>query len=149
MPILKININARLLELLEKKSSGQVRQFLLPPCPKKKLENQVYLCNKIMYDGFDPYMEVKFVSQYSAREKRIEVVGIKESTIHLFQFSNRASFDQDANELNRLIQEISIDPIAKGYSFIGSIIVLGNDCNINTMKEALNEMHINVGITTL
>ena len=136
-------------ELLSGHESGQKRQYILTSTPKKKLEYQIYVSNLLIKDGFTPFIEVKFISEYSSREKRIEVVGIKNNQIKLHQFTSRASFDQDANELNRLISEISSSSIAKGYKIYGEIILLENVENLDVLEQALKDMNIDISITRL
>lgn len=142
MPILYINCNARLKKLLTGQSSGQIRPYIIPVDPKKKLENQVFLSNKVREQGYTPYIEVKFVSQYSSREKRIEVLGIKKNCCTLYQFTTRTSFDQDVIELNRLIKEI--EKIGYPFEFSSEIVLLGDDVNINTVNTTIVELGLNI-----
>lgn len=147
MPILSINCNARLNELLTGQNTGQVRQYLLSETPVKKLENQIFLSNEIQSQGYIPYIEVKFVSQYSSREKRIEVLGKDGRNCTLFQFTTRASFDQDAVELDRLVKEI--EEVGYPYAISGEIVLIGNDVNINIVNNTIAELGLNITARTL
>lgn len=136
-------------ELLAKIKSGQERQYILNPTPKKKLENQIYASHLLSAEGYIPYIEVKFVSQYSLREKRIEVAGIKGNQVKLCQFTSRASFDQDSTELSRLIQEISSLEIAQGYSFSGEVLLREKVNDLALLENALKDMNIDITIKNL
>lgn len=149
MTILTVNCNARMPELLSGQESGEDRQFILTTTPKKKLEYQIYVSNLLIQEGFTPFIEVKFVSKYSLREKRIEVVGFKDNQIKLHQFTDRASFDQDANELNRLISEISSSSLSEGYKMYGEIILLEDVENLGVLEQALKDMKIDISVKQL
>ena len=146
MPILTINCNARLVELLNGQPSGTDRSYIYNPSPKKKLENQVFICKEGMDDGYKSYIEVKFVSQYSSRERRIEVVGMKGTAVRLYQFSSRASFDQDANDLERLINEIKSYSYTKAYDFSGTIVLTDKGADLAVLKQALNDLGLSIDI---
>lgn len=146
MPILSINCNAKLLELMGAIPSGQVRKYIYNENPKKKLDTQIYICNSLMLDGYTPYIEVKFVSQYSSRERRIEVIGIKDNSIHLFQLSSRSSFDQDANDLERLIKEIETIEEASSFKISGTIALTNKGNDLETLETALTDMGLSINI---
>ena len=146
MPILSINCNARLIELLNGQPSGSDRSYIFNPSPQKKLENQVFVCQELMNEGYRPYIEVKFVSQYSSRERRIEVVGIKGTSVQLYQFSSRASFDQDANDLARLINEIGNGAYTQQYVFSGSIVLSDKGADVEVLKQALLDLGLRISI---
>lgn len=149
MPILNININARLLELLEGTPSGDIRRHIYNPAPRRKLENQVYLCNELIDKGYEPYIEVKYVSRYSSRERRIEVLGIKRNKVILYQFSTHSSFDQDANNLDRLIKEIKNEGSAQTYEFAGEIVMLDSGYELKPLQDAIFNLGLNIIIRQL
>lgn len=126
--------------------SGQVRKYICNENPKKKLDTQIYICNSLMFDGYTPYIEVKFVSQYSSRERRIEVIGIKDNSIRLFQLSSRSSFDQDANDLERLIKEIETLEEASSYKISGTIVLTSKGNDLETLENALTDMGLSINI---
>lgn len=149
MSILTINCNARLTELLSGLSSGQLRPHIYNPAPHKKLEYQIFVSKELEDNGFTPFIEVKFVSQYSSREKRIEVVGIRAKEVLLYQFSSRAFFDKDANELARLIEEIRSLKISKGYTVTGAIILQHGNADVEKLNEALSNLGLDIAIKTI
>ena len=135
MSILNVNCNARLLELLSGQTTGKERSYIYTDSPRKKLEHQIFLSKELVEDGYSPYIEVKFVSQYSSREKRIEVVGVLEGKVVLYKFSSRAFFDKDANELARLIEEIKALNVSKGYDISGTIILLDKTLDLKILEK--------------
>ena len=149
MPILTINCNARLIDILNGDQTGVVRPYLYPTTPKNKLERQIYVSNQLIKDGFTPFIEVKFVSQYSAREKRIEIIGVNGNLIKFFQFTSRASFDQDANELQRLITEVSSISESKSFTLEGEIITLDDSTDIPLLQQTLHDMGLNIKLRYL
>lgn len=126
--------------------TGQERKYIYSDKPRKKLEAQVYICNSLIRDGYTPYIEVKFVSKYSSRERRVEVIGIKGDIIHLFQLTSRSSFDQDANDLDRLIKEIKSLEEASNFKIFGTIVLTNRGNELETLAAALEDMGLTINI---
>ena len=106
MSILSVNCKANLLELLADKPSGVNREYILEHNNATRLGQLVLYSSLLIKNNITPYIEVKFVSKYSKREKRIELITKEEKKITIYKVSSFSKYDKDALELVNIITEI-------------------------------------------
>ena len=144
MPVVNVNSKAVLSDILQGLPSGQCKDYLIEDSPNDRLGELVYYAHQKQQDGYKAYIEVKFASKYSSREKRLEVVTIKDSMLCVYKISSLNRFDKDALELNRIVAEIS-EGNKIGYSVTGSLIMKRKD-DIERATELLKQMNIHINV---
>lgn len=136
MSILKANINASIADLLCDKPSGVVTSYLIKDEHGGKLASMVSLTNDLANSETKTFIEVKFKSKYSQREKRLEIVTMNNNHITICKISNPRKFDKDALEINNVCQEL--EELYKGYLFAPIIYLPTN--NETFYQDSLNKM---------
>jgi hypothetical protein len=107
MSILTVNIKSSILDIVTGNQGGVERSFLILENKKNKIDSLVILANKLSNESTKTFVEVKFESKYSQREKRLEVVTKKGVDISICKISNKHKFDKDALELSNICEELS------------------------------------------
>lgn len=145
MSILKLNTKSSIADIVNNIPGGVYRNYILDSESNKRLDVMVCFTQKLVIQNITPFIEVKFPSKYSAREKRIEVVGITDSKIFLYKFSDWNRFDKDAIELDRNIVELVSLFGSSNVSFIG-ILLLNSSCNIDFIQQQVNNLGLNIDV---
>ena len=143
MLILTVNSKSTIDDIVNDTPSGVNRDYLLNEDSRKRLDVLVCFANKLNEQNFVPFIEVKFASQYSAREKRIEVVGKHNDKIELYKFSATNRFDKDAIELDRIIRELRNKFADSKMEFTGTLLV-DNNADNDFIQQSIKKMNLNV-----
>ena len=144
MPI-RLNVNNTLGNIIFKKNGGLIRNYLVNENPIKKLDIQVFFANKLLNSGYNPFIEVKFKSMYSDREKRIEIVSEKDRHINIYKISKFVHFDRDAIELNRLSEEIKKTYCDNDFE-INSILLFNEEFDRTFVLQQIENLHLAVKV---
>jgi recombinational DNA repair protein RecR len=147
MLIVEINSKSTLESIIANDATnGTIRQYIIDNTTNAKLNEIVKLAQKLQQNGTVPFIEVKFKSQYSSREKRLEVVGKKGSIITIYKFSSFKRFDKDAIELNRLVEEI-VSKNNKEYIINGTLL-FDDNYKFDFITQKISEFGISINIDT-
>jgi len=146
MHTFRLNTNASFDDIIKSQETGITREYIYPPIVNKnsKLSRQVKMSYLLKSNQMEPFIEVKFKSRYSCRDKRLEIVTSKDTVIHIFKFSDSKHFDVDATDLSRILEEIQQKYGITNYTFKGILLI--NDGDLNVMKTSLNTLNINLDI---
>ncbi|MGI6717956.1 MAG: hypothetical protein ACOX4D_02195 [Bacteroidales bacterium] len=142
MFILKVNHKAVLRDILNGNPSGIVRDFVCNDNPTNRLEELVYYAYNEQIKNSKVFIEVKFASKYSSREKRLELVTIKDDVISIFKVSASNRFDKDAIELKRIIDEVN-EEVKSNYHIRG-VLKIKPSSDVERIKKMLESMNIDI-----
>ena len=141
MSIIKVNCKANIFDILSGKESGVNREFIVDTINKRRLKLMVLFSCKLQEKGINTYIEVKFSSEYGAREKRIEIIGIQDDVICLYKITTHSKFDKDALELSSRVSEIQ-GSFQKLY--IKGILLMKDCKDIDFINKAISEITENI-----
>ena len=85
-------------------------------------------------------LEVKY--PFGKRNKRIEVVSIRENIITLFKISKTEKFDKDILEMESLINNLKIN---SDYT-INGIVLLNQEADANMIDSFLGRINVNIKV---
>lgn len=98
MFILKLYSKATFQDIINGIPSGVERNYVFTENPKNRLEELVYYAHSKQTSNTKVYIEVKYASKYSSREKRLEIVSVNDKMINVYKISALNRFDKDAIE---------------------------------------------------
>ena len=142
MFILKVNNKAVLRDILNGNPSGVVRDFVYNDKPTNRLEELVYYAYNEQIKNSQVFIEVKYASKYSSREKRLELVTIKDDILSIYKVSASNRFDKDAIELKRIIDEVNEE--ANSNYHIQGVLKIKPSSDVARIKEMIESMKIDI-----
>lgn len=143
MNTIRIVTKATIDDIVRGGAGGVSREYIVNPLGTSRLDRLVRYSNYLADTGNTPYMEVKFRSKYSSREKRLEIVAHKDGTFTIFKFSSQEKYDKDAIELSRIISEIMSLHNLSATKLVGCLLIpQGND--IQFIQQYLFKSNINI-----
>ena len=145
MFILTVNFKATIPDIVAGRSTGVDRQYLVSDECAGKSDEIVCLADNLSKKCDAAFVEVKFVSKYSQREKRLEVVTKVGNRISVCKISNVKKFDKDSLELNSVCQELR--SIYGTCVFIPVVYLKVSD--VTFYQESVNNMGLSVIIKEL
>jgi hypothetical protein len=131
--------------IVNKEIGGVDTQYILNHTSKKRIDTLVVIANSLYQQNATPFIEVKFVSRYSSREKRLEIVSRSQDTITIYKISAFSRYDKDAIDLNQLLEEIKSIFSNSEYKFCGVLLFKELE-KIQFIKESLSAMNLNLNI---
>ena len=140
MLVLTVNFKASISDIVAGRSTGVARQYLVSDGHVGKSDEIVCLADTLSKTCEASFVEVKFESRYSQREKRLEVVAKDGNRITICKISNVKKFDKDSLEINSVCQELS--SLYGAYEFIPVVYLKVND--VSFYQESVNNMGLSV-----
>ncbi len=145
MLILTVNFKASMSDIVIGRSTGVVRQYMVSDGNTGKFDDIVCLADNLSKKCDAVFVEVKFESKYSQREKRLEVVAKDGNRISVCKISNVKKFDKDSLELNSVCQELR--SLFGTCMFIPIVYLKVSD--VSFYQESVNNMGLSVIIKEL
>ena len=139
-----IHTKATIQSILSGAPDGIERKYILNFKRTARLDSLVTLASTISQNGKKPFIEVKFQSKYTDRDKRLEVVSISDKICEIYKFSSFKRFDKDALEMDRISKELA-ELFPDFGQFIPSL-VFDNEEKIEFIKESIHGMELNINI---
>lgn len=145
MLILKVNCKSSLSDIIKNVYSGSDRDYIFSPESKKRLDLLVSYSKTLIDKGITTFIEVKFVSKYSARERRIEIVSKDKDCISLYKISSFSKYDKDALDLSHLVLEIN-ETFTNISTPIKGVLLFPQDTDIQFIKDSVSSMNLALNI---
>lgn len=145
---ININKNSSIDNLVASLPDGKNMSYMVSPIPSTKIEQQIYLSNFLLTHGSDPFIETKFRSKFSAREKRLEVVSRQQNNLVIYKFSNISRYDRDAIDLQRIIGELKQEFSNTQIKFQG-VILLENGIELASYSISMDGVCPDIAIKQL
>jgi hypothetical protein len=141
-----IHTKASIESILLDHPDGVNREYILNPMGNTRLDLLVTFANEIKSRGQKSFIEVKFQSKYTDRNRRLEVIGLTDDKCYIYKFSSYGRFDKDAIEIDRISKEL-LETFPFKRSYVPSLILRPSD-NIDFIKVSLHNMNLNINIVT-
>jgi len=140
--IINLNVKSRLNDIVSGISGGVVRQYIKVDDPQNKNEKIIFFSAQFVKNKIDVFIEVKY--KYLRRDKRIEIVTLKDNLISLYKISKTQTLDKDAIEIDQILTNIKLEYKNSNFKFIGNLIIgnIESELIINSINNALlNEVN--------
>jgi hypothetical protein len=139
-----IHTKATIDSILSGYPDGVDREYILNPTSNTHLDSLVFFANELLSKGQKSFIEVKFQSKYTNRNKRIEVVGIKDNMCYIYKFSAYRRYDKDAIEVDRIAKELT-EIYSSKKVYVPSLI-FSDSSDVSFVKESIFNMGLNVNV---
>ncbi|MDC1357725.1 hypothetical protein N8310_09080 [Pseudomonadota bacterium] len=140
--VINLNVKSRLNDIVSGISGGVVRQYIKVDDPQNKNEKIIFFSAQFVKNKIDVFIEVKY--KYLRRDKRIEIVTLKDNLISLYKISKTQTLDKDAIEIDQILTNIKLEYKNSNFKFIGNLIIgnIESELIINSINNALlNEVN--------
>jgi len=126
---------------------GETVPCLLQEKPKKQFDRLVSFADKLMQRGERAYIEVKFMSQFAKRPKRLDLVSVDiRNNVTIYKLSNPRKYDTDAFELDRILSECDTN---RGADLsIRACLVFDDSVDLHQMSGFISELNLNIKVTS-
>lgn len=133
--------------VIDKSVTGQDVKYIIVEHPSKQIDKLTSLAYELEKKGLMSYIEVKFNSDFSKRAKRLDIVTTDNiHNITIYKFTSKEKFESDGFDLNDTIDEIQSKYGHIIKSLKGYLVTRGATQDIDSMKEALNNLNLNISL---
>ncbi|APG64638.1 hypothetical protein LPB136_04325 [Tenacibaculum todarodis] len=122
MRVIKLNVNANLIDVSNNKDSGKIREYIDLGVKSKKQADLIISLAGTISEKENEFVGIETKYLFGKRDKRFEIVFKKDKIINIIKISKQKKFDKDAIEL-----DIIISDMAERYNLTVNGIVLLTD----------------------